>query len=290
MAVRIQIRRGNTNDWDTANPTLAAGEIGFDTQAKVFKVGTGTDTWSTLPGAANMGDISGVYASTGLSYGTSTTLNGTASAGQQGSTGEIYLKVDDAYVVTAGTFDAAGDLIVGTGSDTYGKLTKSASSNAVLTAGTSQLAWSTDLVQNSLVSPLEKWSVQGSAPSSTQAIYVNTASAWLYTTATSTGWIPNIAGSASVTLSSLLAVGQSITVSVAVTTGSSATSAYPSTLQIDGNAASTGANNITLKWQNALAPTSGNASSIDVYTYSIVKTAATSPPSYTVFASRTKFA
>jgi len=290
MAVRIQIRRGNTSDWSTANPTLAAGEIGFDTQAKLFKVGTGSDTWSALPGAANMGDITGIYASTGLTYGASTSLYGTASAGDMGSTGEVYLKVNDAYVVTAGTFDAAGDLIVGTGSDTYGKLTKSASSNAVLTAGSSQLVWSTDLVQNSLVSPLEKWSVQASSPASTQPIYVNTSSAWFYTTATSTGWIPNIAGASSVTLSSLLAVGQSITVSVAVTTGSSATSAYPTTLQIDGLPASTSGNNITLKWQNALSPTSGNASSIDVYTYSIVKTAATSPPSYTVFASRTKFA
>jgi hypothetical protein len=59
------------------------------------------------------------------------------------------------------------------------------------------------------------------------------------------------------------------------------TTAYrPTVFQIDGSA-------VTPKWQNAIAPSSGNASSIDAYTLSIFKTAANT---YTVFASQSRFA
>jgi hypothetical protein len=44
---------------------------------------------------------------------------------------------------------------------------------------------------------------------------------------------------------------------------------------------------VTTKWQGGTAPTSGNASSIDSYTYVIIKTASAT---YTVLASQTKFA
>jgi hypothetical protein len=60
-----------------------------------------------------------------------------------------------------------------------------------------------------------------------------------------------------------------------------ATPYYPTTFQIDGSA-------VTPKWQGGTAPTAGNASSIDAYTFTIIKTAAT--PTYTVLAAQTKFA
>ena len=78
----------------------------------------------------------------------------------------------------------------------------------------------------------------------------------------------------------MLSTGDSITVTFKVTNG--ATAYYQSALNIDGTA--TG---VTTKWQGGLTPTGGNANSVDVYTYNIVKTAAT--PTYTVFASQTKF-
>ena len=60
-----------------------------------------------------------------------------------------------------------------------------------------------------------------------------------------------------------------------------ATAYYPTAITIDGAAQ-------TVKWQGGTAPTAGNASSVDAYSYTILKTAAT--PTYTVFASQTKFA
>ncbi len=48
MAVRIQMRRGTTSQWNTADPTLNAGEIGYNTTLGAFKVGDGSTVWSEL--------------------------------------------------------------------------------------------------------------------------------------------------------------------------------------------------------------------------------------------------
>ena len=48
MATRMQQRRGTAAQWTAANPTLAAGEIGFETDTNKFKMGNGTNAWSTL--------------------------------------------------------------------------------------------------------------------------------------------------------------------------------------------------------------------------------------------------
>jgi hypothetical protein len=55
---------------------------------------------------------------------------------------------------------------------------------------------------------------------------------------------------------------------------------YLTALTIDGNA-------ITPKWQNGVAPTAGNANSIDIYSFTIVKTGSAT---FTAFGSQTKFA
>lgn len=48
MAIRIQNRRGTAAEWTAANPTLAAGEIGFETDTAKFKIGTGSTAWKDL--------------------------------------------------------------------------------------------------------------------------------------------------------------------------------------------------------------------------------------------------
>jgi hypothetical protein len=74
-----------------------------------------------------------------------------------------------------------------------------------------------------------------------------------------------------------MATGESITVVFLVTTGS--TAYYNNAVTIDGTS-------VTPSWQNGSAPTSGNASSIDAYSYTIIKTGSAA---YTVLASQVQF-
>jgi hypothetical protein len=48
MSIKLQIRRGVSTDWASANPTLLAGEIGFETDTGNVKVGNGTNAWNDL--------------------------------------------------------------------------------------------------------------------------------------------------------------------------------------------------------------------------------------------------
>ena len=54
--VRIQLRRGTAAQWTSANPTLAAGEIGLESDTRKIKFGDGSTTWSSLS-YLNPGDI-----------------------------------------------------------------------------------------------------------------------------------------------------------------------------------------------------------------------------------------
>lgn len=45
----IKQRRGTAAEWTSANPVLAAGEIGFESDTNKLKVGNGTSNWASLP-------------------------------------------------------------------------------------------------------------------------------------------------------------------------------------------------------------------------------------------------
>lgn len=48
MSVKIQLRHDTASNWTTANPTLSAGELGFETDTGKIKVGTGSTAWTSL--------------------------------------------------------------------------------------------------------------------------------------------------------------------------------------------------------------------------------------------------
>jgi len=143
-------------------------------------------------------------------------------------------------------------------------------------AGTSSNA---DLKTSNII---ETATVSATAATGTINFDITTQSVLYYTSNATSTWAVNFRGSAGTALNTLMAVGESMSCSFLVTQG--ATAYYNTTIEIDGTTSG-----VTTKWQGS-APTSGNASSIDVYNYVIIKTATTPSPTYTVLASQTKFA
>ena len=125
---------------------------------------------------------------------------------------------------------------------------------------------------------LETAYIAGSAIASSQNIDIATSTSWWFTTSATANFTLNFRGNSLTTLNSILATGQTVTVVVANTNGS--TGYYPTAFTIDGSS-------VSPKWQGGTAPSTGDASAIDAYVFTILKTASAT---YTVIASATKFA
>ena len=101
----------------------------------------------------------------------------------------------------------------------------------------------------------------------------------LYLTSNATGnFTVNFRGTSATSLNNVMSNNTSVSCTVLATQGN--TAYYNSVVQVDGNS-------VTPKWQGGTAPTSGNASSVDSYTYVIIKTGSAA---FTVLAAQTKFA
>ena len=115
------------------------------------------------------------------------------------------------------------------------------------------------------ISPEERFNVVASAATGTVAIDVLTAGVWYYTSNATGNHTLNFRGDGSNTLNSILATGDAVTVSWLNTNGS--TPYYPNVYQVDGTTSG-----VTVSWSGGTAPSAGNASSIDAYSFTIIKT------------------
>jgi hypothetical protein len=122
----------------------------------------------------------------------------------------------------------------------------------------------------------EDINVVASAATGTINFDVATASIWYYTSNATANHTLNFRYNSSTTLNNALPVGDAITLVWLNTNGT--TAYYPNTIQIDGT---------TVSPKVPAAISSGNASSIDAYSFTIIKTAANT---YTVLETQTKFA
>ena len=125
---------------------------------------------------------------------------------------------------------------------------------------------------------LEVATVSATAATGTINFDLTTQSVLYYTTNASGNFTINFRGSSGTTLNTIMATGESISATFLNTNGG--TAYYNSVVQVDGSS-------VTPKWQGGTAPTAGNASSIDGYTYVIIKTGSAA---FTVLASQTRFA
>ncbi len=125
---------------------------------------------------------------------------------------------------------------------------------------------------------IEVSTVTATAATGTINYDITTQSVLYYTSNASGNFTINFRGSSGTSLNTIMATGDTFTVTFLNTNGS--TAYYNSAVQIDGSS-------VTPKWQGGTAPSSGNASSIDAYTYAITKTGSAA---FTVLASQTRFA
>ena len=182
---------------------------------------------------------------------------------------------------TSGAVSVAGTLAIGnggTGATTLAGANIPVVNVANTFTGTQTFNGSSSTFATVLLNAAETTTVSATAATVTINYYINSQSVLYYTSNASANWTLNVAFSSGTSLNTALATGQTVTIAFLVTQGS--TAYYASAMTIDGTS-------VTPKWQGGTAPTAGNASAVDVYTYTITKTASAT---YTVLASQTKFA
>jgi len=166
----------------------------------------------------------------------------------------------------------------GTGSTTLAGANIPALNTANTFTGTQTFSGTASAQAIVLNDAAEVATISATAATGTINYDITTQSVLYYTSNASANWTVNFRASSGTSLDTLMTTGQSMTVAFLVTQGG--TAYYNSAVQVDGSP-------VTPKWQGGTAPTSGNANSIDVYSYTIFKTGSAA---FTVLASQIKFA
>lgn len=241
-------------------------------------VGVTPSAWGSGYKVIQLGSTGAVYNASGYTALTNNIYyNGTNNIYLTTAAASDYYQFGGTHVWRTAASGTAGDAISFTQAMTLGADGNLAVGTTTTTAARLTLT-STTLPALTLPNIAEGVNVSTNVNNSYVVVDVITASIWYFTQNATGNWTLNIRGSGSVSLNSMMSTGQSITMALLCTQGS--TAYYSTALQIDGNS-------VTPKWQGGTAPASGNASAIDVYTYTVIKTGSAT---FTVLASQTKFA
>jgi hypothetical protein len=271
---------------DVTSPTDSNADSGGislngDT-TKTLEWKNATDAWTSSEN---------IDVATGKTYKINGTDVLTASAvlGKSVPTGDI-VGTSDSQTLTNKTFTSpifstisnTGTLTLPTSTDTLvGRDTTDTLTNKTLTSPTINTATIVDALANysTLKSPSETSNIVASAATGTINFDVESSTIWYYTSDATANHTLNFRFNSGTSLDSKLSIGEAITCVWLNTNG--ATPYYPNAITIDGTS-------VTPKFQNGVTFSAGNASAVDIYSFTIVKTSAS--PTYVVLASQTKFA
>ena len=263
--LRLQFKAANAN---TGASTL---------QVQVNSVSIGSGSIKLTDGTALVANTIVANAIVDVQYdGTNFQLLSDSSGGKEVITD---LTVSGNLAVT-GTTNLTGVLTANVANITTANITTAnvtTMSGTTSYTGTQTFTGSTTAIAAVFQDAAEVTTISATAATGTINYDVTTQSVLYYTTSASANWTVNVRGNGTTSLDTLMSTGQAITVVFLVTQG--ATAYYNNAFQIDGSS-------VTPKYQGGTAYTSGNASGIDAYSYTIVKTGSAA---FTVFAAQTQF-
>lgn len=240
----------STSSGATAPATTYANQLWYDTTNDILKIrNEANSAWINVITLDQTNNKNSSITVPNIDSGTSTAL--TLKSG-----GTTALTIDTSQNIGIGTASPSGKLHV---------------------VGTLNAAGATSSIAAILVNAAETTTVSATAATGTINYDVTTQSVLYYTSNASANWTLNVRGNGTTSLNTLMSTGQTITLAFMVTQGT--TAYYASAFQIDGSS-------VTPKYQGGTAWSSGNASGIDVYVYTITKTASAT---FTVLASQTQF-
>lgn len=263
-------------DWESGltdfSTSTGSGSVVLSNNPSLTNFALGTPTSGTLTNAT------GLPLSTGVT-GTLPIANGGTGAATFTANNVLLGNGTSAFQVIAPS--TAGNVLTSTGS-TWQSSTPAAgvSLSADNTwTGTQTFTGTSSKLAVVLNDVAEVVSYSTANVASTLTVDVTTASVYYFNANATGNWSLNIRASSGTSLNTIMSTGQSVAITIMVQQGS--TAYYNTSVQIDGTTSG-----VTTRWQGGTAPTSGNTSGTDVYTYAIIKTASST---YTVFASQTKF-
>jgi hypothetical protein len=223
--------------------------------------------WATPANGITIADDTSTNATRYLVFTSATT--GTVTTQNVSST-KLQFNPSTGILTSTGFAGALNGSVGATTPSTGAFTTLSASSTATFSGSSSVLA-------AVFANAAETTTISATAATGTINYDVTTQSVIYYTSNASANWTVNFRASSGTSLNTAMATGQSVTVVFLVTQG--ATAYYNNAITIDGTS-------VTPKYQGGTAPTSGNASGIDAYSYTIVKTGSAA---FTVLAAQTQF-
>ena len=187
--------------------------------------------------------------------------------------GNSLLTDNGSTVTVAGNLSVTGNLYTLNSYPSYLSAVGISATNLTVAGTMSAQGWVNEMTVT------EYTTLSAAAPGTTIQFDTLTQSILYYSNSATNNWTLNVRGNSTTPLSSVLNVGQTMTIALMVSGGG--TGYYQTGMSIDSVA-------LTAKWQGGTAPTSGDTSATDIYTFSILRTSVT--PSYIVFGSVSKFA